>query len=82
MTVTINPSDVFCGSEKLGTIAKLLTCVAALICSVNEAAAVCEFASVAVTVIAKVPAAVGVPEMSPLLLFKLSPVGKTPEVRV
>ena len=49
--------------------------------SVNVAAAVCEFASVAVTVTAKDPVAAGVPEMRPLLLFKLNPAGKVPEVR-
>jgi hypothetical protein len=82
VTDTINPSEVFCGSENLGTIAKLLTCVAGFICNVNVAAEVCEFASVAVTVIAKEPVVVGVPEIRPLLLFKFTPVGKAPDVKV
>lgn len=48
----------------------------------NEVEAVCEFASVAVTVIADDPGVVGVPEMRPVLVFRLSPVGRVPDERV
>ena len=37
-------------------------------------------ASVAVTVRLNVPPAVGVPEMAPVLLFRLRPVGSAPAV--
>jgi hypothetical protein len=79
--VTLNPFDVLTGAEKVGTMAGELVGVATLICNVNEAADVCEFASTTVTVIAEEPVAVGVPEITPLLLLRLSPVGKVPEVR-
>jgi hypothetical protein len=81
VTVTLNPFKVLTGAEKIGTIAGELVGVAALICNVNVAVAVSEFASPTVTVMEDEPVAVGVPEITPLLLFRFSPVGKVPEVR-
>ena len=44
----------------------------------NPLVAVCELASVTFTVKLLVPEAVGVPEINPVLLFKLNPLGSVP----